>query len=352
MDSSIIASVFTCRNQIGVVHATTFYKDQGTDGLLLAVDHLDDWKLDKRYVWDDFRSGNNLRFYSQDGRKYMATGLAGQKSFWVVGLIPRSEVVLRAQPGFQRGRVADPATWLDDQLTLWNLDKYKDTLADWPEKLDGAPFDTTDSVDFQSHKPFEPMTFAAYKASYIDRGAFHELFDFAPNLGGLGGRSWEDAVAAYALSRANWTQEQRDQARPDARLLRRLLRKRRLLSATQHDRRPSQFHHGCQAGAGGNRRCFSAESPGQTLARFVHEFRPRMAERLPVKDTAGINNKGGRWTENIACYVGQSLLERQRLLFRLARLMMAHRSARIRNCWSFHSLDARSLSCRRTMVRA
>ena len=39
------------------------------------------------------------------------------------------------------------------------------------------------------------------------------LFDFGPDIGGLGGRSWEDAVASYALSRASWTPDQREQVR-------------------------------------------------------------------------------------------------------------------------------------------
>jgi hypothetical protein len=292
-------------NQMGVVHGTTFYKDKGTDGLVLAVDRLNEWKPYQRWVWNDFRSTDNLRFFSQDGRKYMATGLAGEKKFWVVGLIPRNEVVLRAQPNFKKGRVADPATWLADELNLWSLNDYKDTLADWPEKLDAAPFNTTDSNDFQNHVPFAPMTYDAFKARYIDHGPVHDLFDFGPNLGGLGGRSWEDAVASYALSRASWTPEQRE-----------LVRSALVFFADYLESDASYPHHSMMAGhpnfimdAKPILPVMSAAFPNHPQAKewrdSFMDFYNEWLEDYDRKDQPEINNKGGRWTENISCYVGQ-----------------------------------------------
>jgi len=293
-------------NQLGVVHSTTFYKDKGTDGLLLAVDHLRDWKMYQRAVWTDFRSIDNLRFFSQDGRKYMATGLAGQKRFWVVGLIPRADVVLRAQPNFVKGRVADPATWLADELDIWNLNDYKDALADWPEKLDSAPFDTTDSMDFQRNEPFVPTTYEAFKAHVIDHGTIHELFDFLPNSGGgLMGRSWENVVASYALSRASWTQEQREQVRQAL-----------VFFADFAEGDAGQPHHSMMSG---HPNFIMDGKPALPVTAVTFPTNPRAKiwrdsfmsfynEWLDVydrKDVPEINNKGGRWTENISCYVGQ-----------------------------------------------
>jgi hypothetical protein len=292
-------------NQAGIVHGTTFYQDKGTDGLVLAVDRLNDWKTYQRWIWDDFRSTDNLRFFSQDGRKYMATGLAGEKRFWVAGLIPRAEVVLRAQSDFPKGRVADPATWLADELNLWNLDDYKNILADWPETLDAAPFNTTDATDFQNHVPFVPMAYDAFKARYIDRGPVHELFDFGPNMGGLGGRGWEDAVASYALSRASWTPEQRE-----------LVRQVLVFFADYLESDASFPHHSMMGGhpnfimdAKPILPVMAAAFPNNPQAKFWRDsFMGFYNEWLDVydrKDKPEINNKGGRWTENISCYVGQ-----------------------------------------------
>jgi len=119
-------------NTLGVVHAATFYRDNGDDALLISVNRLEEWKSAERALWTDYRSIDNLRFYSDGDHKYMATGLAGEKRYWVVGLIPRDQVVMRAIAETPAG----PEVWLSTELGIWNLQAQKDRSVDWTEKLD------------------------------------------------------------------------------------------------------------------------------------------------------------------------------------------------------------------------
>ncbi len=123
-----------------------------TDALLLSINHIRDWQTSKRALWSSSNAYENIRFYSQDGRKYLTAGLAGSKRFWVLGLIPRDQVMLTVVPG-DKAMGAGPESRLFNTLTVWSLNAYKDRMPDWPEKLDAAPFNTPGFVDFQYNRP-------------------------------------------------------------------------------------------------------------------------------------------------------------------------------------------------------
>ena len=79
---------------------------------MLALDRLAEWKTYERAIWTSVRATENLRFYdrSQDGQKYMTAGLAGERRFWVAGLVPRDEVKIAIVPGDHVPGAADAGT--------------------------------------------------------------------------------------------------------------------------------------------------------------------------------------------------------------------------------------------------
>jgi len=94
-------------NNLGLSHATAFWKEDGDNAIVFSLNRPRDWKTSRRFVWS--ASGpQNLAFYSTDGRKYMTTRLEGTERHWAVGLISRSEVILKARPGTK----AAGKTWL------------------------------------------------------------------------------------------------------------------------------------------------------------------------------------------------------------------------------------------------
>ncbi|MFH1499951.1 MAG: hypothetical protein ABII82_19240, partial [Verrucomicrobiota bacterium] len=277
-----------------VMHAATFFRESGEDALLLSVDRLEEWRTYERAVWTDFRSADNLRFYSQDGHKYMTAALAGPCRFWVAGLVPRNQVVKRAAEKVPAG----PEVWLSSQLGLWNLDTYKNRQAGWNEQAatNGTPSGKATALPFDQ-----------FKAKFIDKGAVASLRNFLPFFGGLNGRSFPAYFSTYALSRDGWTQAERDQARH-------LL----VFIADYNDGDDYQPHRSMLSGhpnflmdAKQNVALAAAVFPDHPRASAWRDsflgFYAEFLDRYARKDRPELNTRGGRWTENIACYLGQCL---------------------------------------------
>ena len=308
-------------NEISVTQATAFFREKGTDALLLALDRLAEWRTYERALWTSVRATENLRFFSrsQDGQKYMTAGLAGQARFWVVGLVPRDEVrvpvpatgmpSVLAQPAAGTAltkaqmkarwdllRAIGPEVQLFNRLNKWSLDAYKDRSADWPETLSASPFDT-------------PGFFTDYER---DKGnaAACSYRDYERKWRGASLSIWGDMgrFGVYALSRAGWTQQQRDGARQ-------LL----LLMADLSEGDTVQPHHSMLSGHPNFLMGVKLALPA-ACATFPNHPRAKVwrdsfmncynecIDKYNRKDVPELNTKGGRWTENIACYLGGCIL--------------------------------------------
>jgi hypothetical protein len=294
-------------NALGVMHATAFYKDQGTDALLLVLDRLAEWKNYERSLWTDFHSPDALRFYSQDGRKYMAAALAGPQRFWVAGLIPRDDMKLTVLPGITRALPAGPEVRLFNQLTDWSLDSYKDRAVDWPEKLTAGPFA---APNFSAEAPLQKVTYDEYDKKNEQNSTFfqwvvNDSWDFSAGLGAVSFRGMPERYGEYALSRSSWTQEQRDR-------IRQIL----LFFADSSAGDNNQPHHNMLSGHPNfimdvktTLPLAAATFPNHPRARIWRdafmEFYNEWLDQYDRKDVPELNTKGGRWTENISCYVGQ-----------------------------------------------
>ena len=196
-------------DDLGVTRAVCFYNETGNDALLIAAYRLRDWQTATREVWNTFRGPENLRFYADGANKFLQANLSGPKRFWAVSLIARDDVVLRAHPG--QKVAAGPETWLSSKLNFWSLNAYKDRVVDWTEKLQAAPFDKL--TDAQTGKPYQVLAFDDYMSAYL-QPSLAWVVNFQDALGGgLGAHDCPSAFGDYALSRAAWTPEQRDQVR-------------------------------------------------------------------------------------------------------------------------------------------
>ncbi len=291
-------------NCLGVMHAAAFYQEYGNDALLLAINRPEEWKTYVRALWTDYRSVDNLRFYSQNGRKYMATALAGQKRFWVLGLIPRSDVVMRAMDKVPAG----PEVWLSTELGAWNLQAQKDRMSDWEEKLD-TPIPPDSATTNQTPPPAAPvLSYDDYVKKYVDAYALRDFVNFLPFFGGLNGRSFPVYYSDYIRSRASWTPEQRER-------IRQIL----VYLTDYNDGDDNQPSHGMLSGhpnflmdAKQNVALGLATFPNHPKAKawrdsFLGYF-DELLDKYERKDVPELNTRGGRWTENIACYWGQSMV--------------------------------------------
>ena len=305
-------------NEIGVSRATAFFREKGTDALVLALNRLAEWKTYERAIWTSARATENLRFYdrSQDGQKYMTTGLAGERRFWVAGLIPRDEVKIAIVPGDRVPEAADarrtkkrlpvkpkapetggggPEAQLYDQLNKWSLDAYKDRAVAWPETLSAAPFNDPDFYVFESKFEYEPLSHAVSYDEYTAKGRK-----------GMGGFS-ALPFAAYAISRAGWTQAERDR-----------IRQFLLFYAELAEGDAVEPHHSMLAGhpnfvmdVKSVLPVACATFPNHPRAKAWRDsfmgFYNEWLNTYDRKDVPELNTKGGRWTENIACYLGACL---------------------------------------------
>jgi hypothetical protein len=295
-------------NGLGLMRSTAFYRRDGSDALMLSLNRIRDWKTEKRALWSSLSAFENLRFYDVDGRKYLTAGLSGSQRFWVMGLIPRDQVVLTVVPG-DKALGAGPESRLFNSLTMWSLDAYKNRMPDWPEKLDAAPFDQPGFIDFQYDKPFVPLTFDEYKSKYMDKNTyFHDILNYSSNFGGYSDRAVPPYFAEYALNRAKWTPEQRAQ-----------IRQFLLLLADYVEGDDNQPHHSMLSGHPNfvmdTKQAIpyaAATFPNHPRAKAWRDsymdFYHQWLAKYERDDVPELNTKGGRWTENIACYVGQCFI--------------------------------------------
>ncbi len=191
-------------NALGVMHATAFYSEQGTDAMLISLDRLTEWQTAERALWSSGAAVENLRFYSKDDQKYLMAGLAGPKRFWVLGLIPMAEMKRTILPG-TRGPAAGPEVRLFNELTDWSLNAYKDRSVDWPETLSAAPFD---APDFEPGHPLIKMTYDDYVDKFMTKSSFFQWvvnddWDFSAEAGAVSFRGMPSRFGTYAVSRAS-----------------------------------------------------------------------------------------------------------------------------------------------------
>ena len=317
-------------NAIAVMHATAFYPEKGADALVLSLNRLSEWKTCDRAIWTSVRSHENVRFYSvpQAGQKYLTAGLAGEKRFWVAGLIPRSEVKVEVTPeepvahrnlmetksqSKEQARAVGPESRLFNQLNDWSLDAYKDRAISWSETLSAAPFNAPDFYTKARTDGGVPaaMNYGDYDAKWGGKsGFFRELVTHSWDFG-VGGavdfRRMPITFGVYAMSRAGWTQEQRDRTREIL-----------LFFADSSEGDANEPHHSMLGGHPNFVMDIKVVLPlaCATFPNHPHaktwrdSFMSFYKEWLNIyarKDVPELNTKGGRWTENIACYVGTGL---------------------------------------------
>ena len=289
-------------NTLGVLASATFYREDGDDALLLSIDKTEQWKESTRQLWTDYRAIETLRFYQSGTRKYMETQLAGPRRFWAVGVIPRSEAVLR----IKSKAPASPDVWMSSDLGIWNLQAEIERSADWSEDMSTpAPFDA-EAMDWS--EPAQAMSFEDYKKLYLEGNMVEWLRNFSIVYGnGIAGRNIPSAYREYVLSRAQWTPEQREQVRQVL-----------VYIADLAEGDWVEPHHSMMAGHP-NFIMDVKQIPIIAAATFPNHPKARQwrdsflayaaewFDRYTRKDVPELNTKGGRWTENISCYWGQSL---------------------------------------------
>ena len=294
-------------NALGVMHATAFYQVHGTEAMLLVLDRPAEWQTEVRALWNSAAAVENLRFYSKGDEKYLTTGLAGPKRFWVVSLIPASNMKRTMLPAAPRAQAAGPEVRLFNELTDWSLQGYKDRAIDWPETLKPGPFAVP---DFEPGSPKTKMTYDDYVDKFMTKSTFFnwvvgDSWDFSGEIGAVSFRSMPSLFGTYAVSRADWTQQQRDQIRDIL-----------LFFADSCEGDANQPHHSMMSGHPNFVMDVKSTLPF-ACATFPNYPRAKVwrssfqgyfdewLDRYDRKDVPELNTKGGRWTENISCYVGQ-----------------------------------------------
>ena len=203
-----------------------------------------------------------------------------------------------------------PEVVLLNRLTDWNLDRYKDRLAGWQEKLDAAPFD---DPQFNSHGPGKVMTYEEFLSEVFNKSTFFRWvrlvsWDFSSEVGPVSFRQCPSWYKHYACSRASWTPEQREH-------IRQIL----LWYADSCDADANVPHHNMMGGHPNFIMDIKAVLPLASAAFPTHpkakqwrdSFMNYFEEWMDVycrRDVPEFNTKGGRWTENIACYTGQTFV--------------------------------------------
>ena len=144
---------------------------------------------------------DNLAFYADPatGDKYVRAPIVGPARYWAIGLIPRSEMVVRGVNYGQSGQTPRPPdkTWLAvssaegmisfgagpevrllNKLNDFSLNRYKDYIFDFPEDARAVPFTLPNT-------PIEEMTFLQYSNAYKRNFAFLAQvgWDYSADLG-------------------------------------------------------------------------------------------------------------------------------------------------------------------------
>ena len=315
-------------NSYGVMRSTVFFKDNGQNALIFAINRPRDWKTAARRVWSGISAPENLYFCQREGDAYARLSLVGRERHWALGLIPRDELVISELPvtpsdqtraqqkkpprryavrkglegyaGESRGQFgAGPEVRLWQKLTDFSLNAYKDMVFDFDEPL----------------TPYDPQ---GEKCSYDDywmgsgfgnlRGYMYKLiqryWDASGDLQSAFGKRFEP----YANSRADWTAEQR-----------RHIRSILIFAANFLVEDSFSPHVSMMAGqpnfvfdAKGSIPVACVTFPKHPHAeRWKNEFARFWGEWLDVytrRANPRLNTYGGRWTENIACYWMASLM--------------------------------------------
>lgn len=286
-----------CPNYLGIMRAAAFWDDQGADALLVSVNRLRDWKTDKRAVWASPGPGM-LQFLVRDKEQYFQTRLEGTARYWALGLIPRDAVVNRPALATRSDQTAGPEVRLWQKLSDFSLDVWKDRVVDFDEPLDPGVF--------ADAKLFTYGEWLREWAGHLRRVANqHWESDAIGPVTIRGAKAW---FGSYARSRATWTPEQRRHARA------------MLLCLTYGCEDDGNLPH--HSMLGGHPNFISdvkvviplacATFPRHPDAKKWREsFMGYFKEWLDTYQRSADpehNALGGRWTESIACYSGQSLV--------------------------------------------
>ena len=292
-------------NSLGVMRATAFWNDQGSDALLLAIDRLRDWRTERRQVWHQSRGPGNLNFYSSGPRKYLLTRLEGQRRLWALALIPREEMLNRPHlpdKRFQK-QVAGPEIRLWQKLGDFSLNRRKDWIFEWDEPLGCRLYTDADKVTYEEWVKRNSIEGAnAFLSNIINC-----YWDVSGPCGAVSFRDMPRWFGMYERSRADWTEAQRKHVRAIL-----------LFMAYSSEDDNNLPHHSMLAGHPNfisdvklTLPIACAVFPTHPHARqwrdsFLEYYREWLAtyQRQPDASCGAI---GGRWTENIACYSGQAL---------------------------------------------
>ncbi|MFW5754023.1 MAG: hypothetical protein ACOCV9_04400, partial [Marinilabiliaceae bacterium] len=236
-------------NSLSGSRATAFWCDNGEDALLLSINRPEDWQTSERYVWHSRNKPENFRFYARDDARYMETELAGRQRHWAIGAIPRDEMIIARQgesegwvaqrdfeekaPGGTPVRIgAGPEVRLYQRLTDFSLDKYKDMVFDFEESLEpyGMGWDAdifkeqgsdyNRLLDFFDQEPEQVTADQFWNKIGMGGGQnatmdhlVQYFWDWSGGLTHRFGAFSRYRWVAYANSRANWSEADRQKAR-------------------------------------------------------------------------------------------------------------------------------------------
>ncbi|MCH7726198.1 MAG: hypothetical protein IH991_06940 [Planctomycetes bacterium] len=292
-------------NSMGVMRSAAFVEEKGEHSLLVSLYRLRDWKTVYRHVWYSNTGPGNLNFYARDGKKFLQTRLEGTERHWALALIPRDEHKhVRNTPGGRgRGPAGGPEVRLWQKLADFDLDRVKDWVFEWDERVDARMFPKGNKVSYE-------VWLKAYGLDapwWFLNAIVNFYWDFSAEVGPPSYGLMPGFFGDYERSRADWTEEQRKHVR--AILL--------FLAYTAEDDN-NLPHHSMMAGqpnfvmqvkqtvptaCGVFPNHPHAKQWRDSFEKFYNEWLEVYGRPTDVEHNA----MGGRWTENIACYSGTSL---------------------------------------------
>jgi len=295
-------------NSLGVMRACAFWSEARADALLLSVYRSRDWKTAKRLVWRALGEPGNFWFFQRGTEKYLETRLEGRERHWAIGVVPREQLMVPVQiPGRQRrGRppVVGAEVRLWQKLSGFSLNRVKNLTFDWSE---------TSSTHLAKLGIASKLSYSDWIARYgvpdnrLLTGVVNYFWDVSAETGPVAFRQVPLWYGDYDASRPEWTEDER-----------RHVRSILVWMANSCEGDENVPHHSM---LGGHPNFISdvkqtlpiacAVFPNHPDARGWREsFMEYFEEWLDVyqrEPDPEHNAVGGRWTENIACYSGQSL---------------------------------------------